>query len=84
MVGLPGQTEEEVFDSIKFCKKSRIKINLTEYSPIPDTEEYLKTGLKNDIDPLYHNNTFFTWYYPESKSEFLKKIKKLLGTNDVA
>ncbi len=78
MVGLPDQSEEEVIESIDFCKKLKIKINLTEFSPIPGTVEYQRTGLESDADPLFHNNTFYTWFYPEPKIEFLKKVKHRL------
>lgn len=80
MVGLPCQPEEEIIESIEFCKKLDIVINLTEFSPIPGTREYAESRLPVDADPLLHNNTFFTWYYPKPRTAFLKAIRQLLNT----
>jgi radical SAM superfamily enzyme YgiQ (UPF0313 family) len=78
LYGMPGQTHEETIASIRLCRELSIHPHLCEFSPIPNTREYQKTGLDENTDPLYHNNLFFTWYYPEPKRELYKKIKGLL------
>ncbi len=76
--GMPGQGHEEIIDSIKLCHNLGIHPHLCEFSPIPFTEEFKKTGFDKDTDPLYHNNLFYTWFYPEPKPALYKNIKQLL------
>lgn len=78
LFGLPGQSQEEVIESIKLCRELSINPHLCEFSPIPHTEEYKKTGFDNSTDPLYHNNLFYTWYYPQPHPELYRKIKAQL------
>jgi radical SAM superfamily enzyme YgiQ (UPF0313 family) len=83
MYGMPEQGHEEIIESIRLCHDLMINPHLCEFSPIPHTEEYQKTGFDENTDPLYHNNLFYTWYYPTHKTELYKKIKKLLTTSDL-
>jgi radical SAM superfamily enzyme YgiQ (UPF0313 family) len=78
LYGMPGQGYEEIIASIRLCQELSIHPHLCEFSPIPHTEEYRKTGFAEKTDPLSHNNLFYTWYYPEPKPELYKKIKSLL------
>ncbi len=78
MFGMPGQHHEEIIDSIKLCHSFGIHPHLCEFSPIPHTEEFEKTGFDENTNPLYHNNLFYTWFYPEPKLVLYKKIKQLL------
>ena len=78
LFGMPGQTHEEIIDSIKLCRSLRVHPHLCEFSPIPHTKEFEKTGFDENTDPLYHNNLFYTWYYPEPKTALYRKIKYLL------
>lgn len=78
LYGMPSQDHEEMIESIKLCHDLRVHPHLCEFSPIPHTEEFQKTGFNENTDPLYHNNLFYTWYYPTRKPELYKKIKKLL------
>jgi radical SAM superfamily enzyme YgiQ (UPF0313 family) len=79
LYGMPGQEHDEIIDSINLCRDLKVHAHLCEFSPIPFTREYEKTGFDDNTDPLYHNNLFFTWYYPQSKTDLYKKIKKLLS-----
>ncbi len=79
LYGIPGQSYEEIIDGIKLCHSLGVNPHLCEFSPIPYTEEFSKTGLDINADPLYHNNHFYTWYYPVSKTEVYKTIKQLLS-----
>jgi radical SAM superfamily enzyme YgiQ (UPF0313 family) len=78
LYGMPGQKHEEVVSSIQLCQELSIHPHLCEFSPIPHTREYEKTGFNENTDPLYHNNLFYTWYYPEPKFDLYRRIKRLL------
>jgi len=78
LYGMPGQSHEEVIASIRLCQHLSIHPHLCEFSPIPHTQEYENTGFNEKTDPLYHNNLFYTWYYPEPKIELYRRIKRLL------
>lgn len=63
MYGLPGQKLGEVREGVEFIKNLGLRINLTEFSPLPGTscwEELTGTGIiHDDIDPLLTNNSVF-------------------------
>ena len=59
LIGLPGQSADEIEASIRFAAAHQVKIHLEEYSPIPGTPEYERSGLAPDADPLLHNNSIF-------------------------
>ncbi|UCG29357.1 MAG: radical SAM protein [candidate division WOR-3 bacterium] len=79
LYGIPGQGHDEIIDSIKLCHDLGVHPHLCEFSPIPHTAEYEKTGFDENTDPLYHNNLFYTWYYPQPRIELYKKTKRLLS-----
>lgn len=83
LYGMPGQGYEEIIDSIKLCHDLGVKPHLCEFSPIPHTAEYEKTGFDERTDPLYHNNLFYTWYYPEPRTALYKRIKTLLKKSNL-
>lgn len=64
MYGLPGQQLDEVRDGVEFLKGQDVRINLTEFSPIPGTvywQELKNTGvIFDDTDPLLTNNSAFS------------------------
>lgn len=78
LYGMPGQSSDETVSSIRLCRELSIHPHLCEFSPIPHTKEYEKTGFTDKTDPLYHNNLFYTWYYPEPKPRLYRQIKNLL------
>lgn len=79
MYGLPGQALSEVKDGIDFIKSLGLRINLTEFSPIPGTQcwnELVEKGIIDEnIDPLLTNNTIFAYLFAGYKSEDIEKIK---------
>jgi len=79
LFGIPGQDYEEIIDSIELCHNLGVHTHLCEFSPIPHTKEFEKTGFDEDTDPLYHNNLFYTWHYPKAKPALYRKIKNLLS-----
>jgi len=64
MYGLPGQSLREVQESISFVKGLGVRINLTEFSPLPGTDCWndLKDRgiIQNDLDPLLTNNSVYS------------------------
>jgi len=79
MYGLPGQSLEEVKEGIDFLKSLGIRINLTEFSPIPKTKiwmELKELGTINDnTDPLLTNNSIFYLLFSNYNIEEIEKIK---------
>ena len=64
MYGLPGQSFREVQESVNFVKGLGVRINLTEYSPLPETDcwnELKNKGIISEsLDPLLTNNSVFS------------------------
>ncbi|HEC77655.1 MAG TPA: radical SAM protein [candidate division WOR-3 bacterium] len=79
LYGMPEQEHQEIIDSIKLCHSLKVHPHLCEFSPIPHTREFEKTGFEKNVDPLYHNNLFYTWYYPHPKPDIYREIKTLLS-----
>jgi radical SAM superfamily enzyme YgiQ (UPF0313 family) len=79
MYGLPGQSLEEVKAGVEFLKKLRVRIHLTEFSPIKGTyywQEFVKTGIiSDDLDPILTNNSIFSEIFAGYSKEELKKLK---------
>lgn len=79
MYGLPGQELKEVIEGVEFLKSIGVRVNLTEFSPIPGTScwtELRDKGIINDnIDPLLTNNTVFTHLYSNYDWETLERLK---------
>ncbi len=79
MYGLPGQGLDEVKEGVKFLKSMDVRINLTEFSPIPGTEcwdELVAGGvISDDIDPLLTNNTVFSYLFSGYDPEELERLK---------
>lgn len=63
LLGLPGQTTEEIEADINFIHNLGAAVYLAAYSPIPGTRDYAhleKEGIiEENMDPLWHNNTIF-------------------------
>ena len=74
LIGLPGQTIKEVEESVKFAAAQDVRIFLEEYSPIPGTPDYKRSGLAENIDPLLHNNSIF-WLHNIGQRREYQRIK---------
>ena len=66
MMGLPYQSEQEIYQSMFFIHMLGIKIRLASFSPIPGTVDYnraVKDGLlPQNVDPLLTNKTLYPLY----------------------
>jgi len=78
MYGLPGQGLNEVKEGVELLKSLNVHINLTEFSPIPNTKmwnELLTKGIiSKDIDLLLTNNSVYYYLY---SGYDLKEIERL-------
>jgi len=70
LMGLPGQSFEEVKESIEFAAATGVSVHLEEYSPVPGTPAFAVSGLPDDCDPLLHNNSAFPLYRSEDYHRF--------------
>lgn len=80
LMGMPGQSIENVKESIKYVHSLGSRISLSEYSPIPYTKDWqtLDDNLKKD--PLTQNNTFFVSLNKDyEKLQELKLLAKELN-----
>lgn len=62
MIGRPGETLQEVIDSLVFVHRCGARIKLAQYSPIPGTEEFERSAALLPAlweEPLLHNNTIY-------------------------
>ena len=79
MYGLPGQGLLEVEEGVEFIRSLGLRINLTEFSPIPGTscwEELIDRGIIScDIDPLLTNNSVFSLLYSGYDLTALEELK---------
>ena len=61
LCGMPGQSAEEVQQSVDFVLQCGAKPILAEYSPIPGTKMWAEAAVCSPFDilnePLYHNNS---------------------------
>ncbi|UCE20349.1 MAG: radical SAM protein [Gemmatimonadota bacterium] len=85
LVGLPGQSFEEMMERIVFVAKCGAKIRLALYSPIPGTMDWEKGVQLFDFDaqadPLLHNNTLLPFFPSGNPSlEQLQGLVKILNS----
>jgi radical SAM superfamily enzyme YgiQ (UPF0313 family) len=75
MMGIPGQTFEEVEETIEFVHSLGVQSRLSMYSPIPETLDFdkMKRQMPTESldDPLNHNNTY--QYYSGKWYDFEKR-----------
>lgn len=81
IMGLPGQSFDDVKDSINFVYENRGISRLASYTPIPGTRDFFRAvdmGLIDEnIDPLLTNNTIYSCATEDlGKSDF-QKLKAL-------
>jgi tRNA A37 methylthiotransferase MiaB len=65
LMGLPGQSESEVADTLYVIHKLKARSSLAQYSPIPGTADFEQWDHPNRElarqEPLLHNNTAFPY-----------------------
>jgi len=70
LIGLPGQSIDEMKASVRFASSEGVRIFLEEYSPVPGTPDYKRSALAADADPLLHNNSAFPLCEPGCRHKF--------------
>ncbi len=82
LIGLPGQTLEEVHDTIKFVLDNGVKVRPALFSPVPHTVEFeraVKSGMiQRDDDPVLQNNTLRTVDFWEGGQEGYREFNKMV------
>jgi len=82
LVGLPGQSKEEVEETICFVWESGARPYLAEYSPLPGTplwEEAMKVSpFDLEGEPLFHNNTILPCRWKGLSWEDLRALKGMV------
>jgi len=77
LMGLPGQTYDQVAETITYVGGLGAVPYLSEYSPIPHTQMWKEAVAVSRFelreDPLFHNNTLFPCWNGES----LEKVRAL-------
>ncbi len=59
LAGLPQESLYDVYKSVDFLAKYKVRIRLCEYSPVPKSKMFYQLGLNESIDPLLYNNSIF-------------------------
>ncbi len=81
LIGLPGQDEEEVINSIRRVKELGGAPVLAQYSPIPGTALWPQAVAVSrydlESDPLFHNNSLFPCW-PRFSWERYSRLKRLV------
>ena len=81
LMGLPGQSLEEVVESMIFVASLGAKVRLTSFSPIPGTVEWIRAvkeyGFPEDADPLLTNNSIYPLRSKEMGYETFQKLRHL-------
>lgn len=82
MIGLPGQSLEEIIDTVKFVHRLKVKIRVVQFSPIPGTKEYERTVREygfNEDEPLLQNNSIFPVQTKKMNYEKFLQIKNFVA-----
>jgi len=79
IMGLPGQSLDEILESIVFLNNLGVQVQMASYSPIPGTLDFQRavdSGLiSEDIDPLLTNKTIFPLKNEILDYETFRKIR---------
>jgi len=82
MVGLPGQTLQEVEESIRYVLSTGAIPYLSEYSPIPGTplwgDALKRSPFPLEEEPLFHNNTLLPCHGDDMDFEAFLELKSSL------
>jgi radical SAM superfamily enzyme YgiQ (UPF0313 family) len=79
LMGLPGQSYDEIINSIEFVNSAGAKVSLTSFTPIPGTVDFQRAvesgGIQPDADPLFLNNTIYPLRNSELSYDTFNEIK---------
>jgi radical SAM superfamily enzyme YgiQ (UPF0313 family) len=79
LMGLPGQSPEEVEESVAFVHECGASAQIALYSLIPGTVEWTRAvrewGIDPHADPLLHNDSMYPFPWCKASLEDFKEIK---------
>ena len=82
LIGLPGQSVQEVKNSINFVKECGAHPRLARFSPIPGTKIWKKAktyfNFKENVDPLFHNDALLPYISPVFNENVFSDLRPLL------
>ena len=86
LMGLPGQSAQEVLESLSFVQQCAVSAQVTLYSPIPGTVEWQQAVSQGVIDPqadpLLHNDSIYPFpWCPASSDDFVRAKAMALAGN---
>jgi len=80
LVGLPGQTMDEVMDTVAFVLDCGVTVKPALFSPVPGTVEFERAVaagmIRADDDPVLHNNTLRTVDWFENGEEGYREFRR--------
>jgi radical SAM superfamily enzyme YgiQ (UPF0313 family) len=86
--GLPGQSLEEIMESIVSVARLGVKTRLAQFSPIPGTIEWERAaeicGFTRQTDPLMHNNSIYPLLPKEIDSECRDDMQRFVNIFNTA
>ncbi|HAJ32624.1 MAG TPA: radical SAM protein [Candidatus Atribacteria bacterium] len=81
LIGIPGQDVQEIIDSIHFVIDCGAHPRLAKFSAIPGTkvwnEARIYFNLKEDVDPLFHNDALLPYLSPNITDKVYQQIKSI-------
>lgn len=81
IMGLPGQSIEEVVESMVFVMSLGCKVRLTSFTPLPGTLDWERAvqscDLDPDIDPILTNNTLYPLRHKGFTTDHFQKLRKI-------
>jgi radical SAM superfamily enzyme YgiQ (UPF0313 family) len=87
LVGLPGQTRDEIEADVELVLEAGALPKLAEYSPIPGTvlweKAMLSTRYPIDTEPLFHNCSLLAAADPEVDWEFLRTARNRIAEQTI-
>ena len=84
LAGLPGQSWQEVEQSVRYASRFGLRCRIAQYSPVPGTALWEQSVRSSPLplaeEPLYHNTTFFSMEWEGFLREDLERLKQLTRT----
>ncbi|MGB2783549.1 MAG: radical SAM protein [Atribacterota bacterium] len=85
LIGIPGQKIQEIIDSIHFVIDCGAHPCLAKFSAIPGTKVWDEAksyfNLKEEVDPLFHNDALLPYLSPDITDKAYQQIKSITKYN---
>ena len=83
LLGLPGQTMDEVNDTVEFVLETGIPVKPALFSPVPGTVEFDRAAgsgmIRYEDDPLLHNNSLRKYHFWEGENDTYTSFRTALS-----